>query len=438
MFKKLMRRLDQFINTATGTGDGKAWNTYYQSLGGFVNSTTLTNMYQNEWLARKIVDLPAIDALSVELEFASDEPLDAFLEEVERLKLMDKVLLAVITARLYGGAAIIIGPDESAASMPNSELIPENVKGIKTLNVVDGYELQPLDWNSDVFTEGFGMPETWMYNPQPGGGATPGAGTVVHNSRVLIFKGDYVPKKGFQGNSEMVWPYGQSVIQSNFTSIRDYEILEDAATEIAQAFSIKTLKILNLMDLLSDDDGDAMLQTRASVVNTQLSAHKTLVIDTEEALEFRNPNISGFDKLYDGVIDQVCGSSCIPRQRLFTQQLGTLAGAEETTKAYYDYLGRIQHSVEENVDIALKLIAAIVGLNDFTWKFSDLTKPDEKTIAETRKIVAETDQIYIQNQVLTPEEIEQSRFGDGYSMETQLLEGEAGDASMEEVEFEEE
>ena len=430
--KEVGKRLDNFVNSLSGTGEGKRESTYFQVAAGFVDETTLTEFYKQNWLARKIVDLPVTDALSADLEFNSDSNLDNFLAKIEELDVMSKVRQAMKTARIYGGAAIILGFKEGNITDLENPVIEENVKELKTLNVVDAYELHPYSWDSDVTSPTFGLPSIWMYNPNAGGGqAASEVGIKIHASRVLLFIGDYIPKRGYRNQSSVVYPYGQSELITNAGPVRDYSIVDDAAVEISQSFGIKTLSVENLFDLLRDSEGCEMLEVRAEKVNTHLSAHRTLLIDTNEKLEFRNPSIGGFDNILNHVIDQVCGSSLIPRQRLFTQQMGTLAGAEETTKSYYDFLVRLQESISHNLDTIFDYVALETGVTEYDWNFADFSNPDNKTVAETRRIQAETDKIYIEMGVLTPEEVETSRFEGGYSMETMLQEGETGDVNEE-------
>jgi hypothetical protein len=60
-------------------------------------------------------------------------------------------------------------------------------------------------------------------------------------------------------------------------------------------------------------------------------------------------------------------------------------------------------------------------LDDWSLEFNPLWQPTEQETVEMRNKQAETDKIYIEQQVLTPEEVTLSRFGgDEYSIETSV------------------
>jgi len=196
--------------------------------------------------------------------------------------------------------------------------------------------------------------------------------------------------------------------------------VDDAVVELAQAIGLKVLGIEGIIELLGNEEGRALLEKRAGLVNNKLSVHRTLLIDSKEDLKFFTPNLSNIEKIISHAVDQLCGSINMPRQRFFTQQLGTLAGAEETTKAYYDMLYDIRKDVKPAIQIILDRVAAYTGVSSYQWSLEDISKPDEKTATETRKLQAEIDTAYYNIGVLMPEEIRNSRFEGGYSFDTEL------------------
>jgi len=154
----------------------------------------------------------------------------------------------------------------------------------------------------------------------------------------------------------------------------------------------------------------------------------TLIGNDEEFVKIQNP-IRGMVEMVDKYIEVMSAATDIPRTRLFGQQLGKLAGATEMTRAYYDIVQDYQvDHVKKPTDRLLSLFLKDPTVNPskkepegWSWDFNSLWQHDPKTQAETRKLQAETDQIYIQNQVLSPDEVGVSRFGSGeWSAETTL------------------
>jgi len=66
--------------------------------------------YRGDWVARKVVDIPAFDATRAWREWQAEQDQVQALERQERaFGLQRKLLSALTKARLYGGAAMVIG-----------------------------------------------------------------------------------------------------------------------------------------------------------------------------------------------------------------------------------------------------------------------------------------------------------------------------------------
>jgi hypothetical protein len=100
-----------------GTGRDKAAGSYYAFA--TLGDDELLNAYRTAWLPRKIVDIPAFDAVRAwrdwQAEGAEIEPIEA---EENRLNVRGKVFEAKIKARLWGGAAIHIGTGDANLAEP--------------------------------------------------------------------------------------------------------------------------------------------------------------------------------------------------------------------------------------------------------------------------------------------------------------------------------
>jgi uncharacterized protein len=66
--------------------------------------------YRGDWIARKVVDIPAFDACRAWRAWKADQNQIEKIEETERaFNLQFKLMQAMARARLYGGAALVIG-----------------------------------------------------------------------------------------------------------------------------------------------------------------------------------------------------------------------------------------------------------------------------------------------------------------------------------------
>src|ERR1044072_5046439 len=77
--------------------------------------THLEEAYRGNWIARKIVDIPAKDSTRMWRDWEAKPDQIELLEETERkLHIKQKMRQGLIWARLYGGAALILGTDDGA------------------------------------------------------------------------------------------------------------------------------------------------------------------------------------------------------------------------------------------------------------------------------------------------------------------------------------
>ncbi|MGY3330111.1 phage-related protein (TIGR01555 family) [Mesorhizobium sp. USDA 4775] len=100
-----------------GTGRDKAASSFYAFTS--LSDAELLAAYRTAWLPRKIVDIPAFDAVRAwrdwQAEGDSIEPIEA---EEKRLNVRGKVFEAKVKARLWGGAAIHIGTGDADLAAP--------------------------------------------------------------------------------------------------------------------------------------------------------------------------------------------------------------------------------------------------------------------------------------------------------------------------------
>jgi uncharacterized protein len=78
-----------------------------------LNVEQLEAAYRSDWVARKIIEIPAFDSTRAWRTWQADKEDVKKLEKTERtLALQTKMMQAMIKARLYGGAAMIMGVDQ--------------------------------------------------------------------------------------------------------------------------------------------------------------------------------------------------------------------------------------------------------------------------------------------------------------------------------------
>lgn len=96
----------------------------------------LAAIYKGNWLGRKIVDIPAMDAVRKGRDWQAEQDQIELIEaEEKRLGFWHKLLEVKVKARLWGGAALYIGTGDTDLMQP---LEPERVGkgGVKYLTVL--------------------------------------------------------------------------------------------------------------------------------------------------------------------------------------------------------------------------------------------------------------------------------------------------------------
>ncbi len=150
-------------------------------------------------------------------------------------------------------------------------------------------------------------------------------------------------------------------------------------------------------------------------------AESLAIIGAGETLTKQSTPISGIKELLDFAWEYTAAAARMPKSVIKGQEAGTLTGAQYDIMNYY---ARITSAQENEMKPLLEQLIRMllwaenepggrIDPDKVEWeiKFNPLWSVDSKTDAEIRKIVAETDQIYLSNGVISEDEIREVRFG---------------------------
>ena len=138
--------------------------------------------YRGGGFARKIVDIPPFDMTRAWRNWQAEGPqIEAIEAEEKRLDIRRKVKRAMQLARVWGGAAIIIGYGDADPSQPAPKTIGRG--GIKFLTVVPRRELSTGEIDRDPMSPFYGEPTKYVIASQTSGSVD------IHPSRVIRFVG---------------------------------------------------------------------------------------------------------------------------------------------------------------------------------------------------------------------------------------------------------
>jgi len=434
-------RQDDWSSVLTGLGRLGVDKT----LGGFwtycqVDQLSAQNMWRGDDTLDRVVRIPPRDMLRHGYEIAIQdekelaEQTDQKLEDMLMGSQTGPVLQTCLEwERAYGGCGLFLGANDGAKDLS----LPLQEDRIRTFDYVTPFtplELIPVTYYSDPLKAKYGEVATWRLTPleRPPGYA-PDLATlpVVHESRIIRFVGNVTSRGQILYNIHPGW--GDSL----FTLIRNaFQIFNGSFQGmgiLAADFAPVVMKMKGLAQAVAGQDGSQQsLQARAGAVTLGRSIANATIIDIAEEYERKSTVVTGLPELWDRIVLRCAAAAEMPLSLFLGQSPAGLAGAgsgQTDISWYYDLIrarqvSKLRRPLMRLYELLLKAKEGpSKGKVPDNWsvKFRPLIQLSEKDLALMHFQQAQADQIYIDEQVATPEEIRTSRFeGDEYSLETRV------------------
>lgn len=429
-------RLDGWANVFSGLGTERDRRDGAFVLDKRFTPEQLETAYRNSDMLARIVDEPPAEMLragwTLGIEGDTTDAAGWLHARADELDIDSKLQETLSWARLFGGAALVLGVDDGRdASDPVDE---ENVRGIEFANVLTGPELHPASWYGDPSQPKYGEVEVYQIQQRA---SIPGKSPVrahVHASRLVAFDGVRVTPRQRVINHG----WGDSVVQRTWEVLRDFESAWGGAGHLLTDFAQGVFAIKGLSEALAAGQ-ENLVKGRLEALEMSRSIVRAIAIDAEgESFERKATPVTGLDVLLEKFSLRLAAAADMPVSRLMGQSPGGLANSDDgQTRWWYDRIAAKQNKeLRPRLNYLIKLLllshdSPTRGIEPDAWtvSFSPLWQLSELQQAELRNKQAQTDQIYWQIGSLDPAEIRNSRFGgDVYSIETQL------DASLDEPE----
>jgi phage-related protein (TIGR01555 family) len=291
----------------------------------------LETAYRGNWIARKVVDIPASDATRMWRNWEAESDQIEKLEETERkFHVKQKVKQALIWARLYGGAGMIIGTDDGAMDQPiNLDRI--GAGSLKWLHVLPRQRLGATgQLILDVESEWYGQPQYYQFTSTDVSQVT--QNLKVHPSRVVRFVGQSVPDPIMTSGG-----WGESVLVSVDTAVRQATMAPQAIGQLITEANLDIIKYPNMTQMLLDGDKTEKLKQISAWIHTQKSVWHALTLDSNMDWERMELNFRGIPDVLQLFLLLVCGAADIPATRFLGQSpAGLSATGESDTRNFYD------------------------------------------------------------------------------------------------------
>lgn len=312
----------------------------------------LENLYRGNWIAKKIVDIPAFDCTRSWRTWDGDQDQVAKMEDAETsFGLQRKLLDAMIKSRLYGGAAMLMG---IKGQKFNEELELDKVGqgDLKFIHVVEKWMIQAGPRVRDITSPWFGEPSYYMRSnvpiiTAPGGvtplessslGYSPGDTIFIHPSRVVRMVGIEYPD---MEHSPDAW--GDSVLASIYEAIRDAGLVTQSLANMIADAKVDVFKIPGLTSTLSTQAGTDKMISYFANANVAKSVVNSLVIDKEIDWERIQTKFEGLPEVLQAYLLICSAGADIPSTRMLSREpSGQNATGESDTRNYYDRLSSEQ------------------------------------------------------------------------------------------------
>jgi phage-related protein (TIGR01555 family) len=378
---------DGLANVASGRGttvDKRSYNSWYFNA---LTAQQVEAAYRSNWLARKIVDIPAKDMTREGRAWQAEKnPIEALEAEEKRLQLWPKLLRCLSLARLYGGAALIPSVGDANLEEPlNVEAVKKG--GLRWASVYNRYQLTHGDEILDPESEWRGMPEWFQITSRKG------YQQKLHPSRVFAFVGQKVPEGSMFTQSES-WFWGDSILQSIDDAVKDATAAANGFAALVDEAAVDVISIEELLDSVGTQEYEDRLLQRLALSKLGQSTHRTKLLDSREKWEQRQITWAGIPEVLMSFMELVAGAADIPVTRLLGQ---SPKGLQSTGKGeQQDYHDKVKADQDEILRPQLErvdelLIRSAMGSrpDDIYFEFNSLETPDEAKDAEIENKYAE-------------------------------------------------
>jgi phage-related protein (TIGR01555 family) len=399
--------LDGWTNLLLGFGATSKTQTTTFTLDAILDDTTLTALFQNNDLAAKIVALYPRQALRQGFElggFEDSAEADRAQKTLAAWDVAGLVQTWAIWGRLYGLAGIWLGTEATGDAL----LSP--LRDGETVRFLRGFDARKLRAQAQAL-DAQGKPVLYSVTAEGKPVMT------VHASRLVLFGGALT-----DDDTRRTLGYRDlSVLQTPWDALRSSGNTMNSIENILAEASLGIMTIKDLWAMLAAGRKED-LSDRITLFNAQRSLAKTIVLDQEkESYKREVAAMTGLPDMFDRAVKRVAAAADIPVTILMGESPAGLnaTGDADVLTFFANVEAYRTHKIEPQLT---QIVQAVLGVSaEVTIRWPPLWTPTAKERSEIYAANAQGDVAYIQQGVITPEEVALSRFRDeGYSQEIEV------------------
>jgi len=369
-----MTGLDGYDNPLAGLGE----SSLLLSAGTFLpvnltrNIPALTNAYRGNWLAKKIIDMPAEDMTRKWYKLSTALPLDQLqkLKDLEsKHSVKQELTNGLRWARLYGGCMVLMVTNDPLNYDLALPLIPEllskgSFRGLLVLDRTTGITpsteletdindpdyLQPMYYTVELEEDGVTQLQT------------------IHHSRLLRFVGRELPAD--EMTKEEYW--GASELEHIKDSLMRHENLCANIAQLVFQANVTTLKSGDIMAMMSMGTTEAKegIARALEFENQMRSSYGLQLLGSDDTMENLPYNFNGLPEIYQQSLMDVAGAAEIPATKLYGRSPeGMNATGEADLRNYYDTISSLQ---ERMLRPALEKLLPVMAMSCWGYVPEDM------------------------------------------------------------------
>jgi phage-related protein (TIGR01555 family) len=393
-----------------------------------LSDTELENIYMDDGLSARIVDLVPDDMFRKGWEFEFDDVesedekkvlAQVYIDAFDALNVKSQLNYGHKWARLYGGSLAIIGAVDGRGF--DKEIVPKSIKEWDEIRIVDRSDLDfsLIKFQMDPLRPRYLKPEFYTIQFETGDGEM--KDTLVHWSRVIELHGKAIP----QGESSRLdrerryW--GLSYLQAPYELLKTIGGVFGSLGNLLHEFSVGKYKLKDLVDILTAPDGEKAVQKRIEAMDLMQSAFHSIFLDVGEDFVRESVSFAGVSDVVYQFFMILSAEVGVPISRLFgVTPAGLNSTGEGDMQNYQDVVEAAQETqLAPGLRYLVHLIAEKEGKPEPNIIFNPLKQMTEKEVEELdeikeKKLLAKAQryQAFVDMGVMEAYQVEAIEFGD--------------------------
>ena len=333
------------------------------------------------------------------------EKLDKIAEQMERFKIREMFRSASCLCGYMGGCLLFIDTGEENLANPlildRLTFAPDTLKGFR---LIGPYLVTPGGYNStNPMADDYFKPSLWYVQGIP-----------VHSSRMIYFAENKLTSLLKPAYNFFGLPLAQKVVDA----VAHYTENREAAGRLLQKYALTVLKT-NMEEVLSGGFDQALRNRIQYFVQNRTNDGCTAIDKEMEDLVIQTTSLGGVTDIVRQSMEYVAAMFNEPVVKMWGLSPNGFSSGEMELQNHYD---NIKAQQEKMFGEPIRRVIRVIQQNLYgeiddsvIFNFLPLSEDDERKIAETNKMQADTDAVLISNGVISEEEARERLIADANS-----------------------